>query len=186
MKVERAFPCLEINIGQFLRQFLELLINIIQASKQLGCEPSDQMQKYIYLQAFYWVYEDKFITETQNFIFKSLLEFADVVIACEALLTKSNKDPNFQMQYLVKNKLQRLTPIKELMALLENKGLVANAAVNSNNNGNCRNPECNLKGPLRHVPSECWIKIPDKMLQKMKVSKSKSSTNGKFNTNLTN
>ena len=73
MKVGRAFPCLEINIGQTLRQFLELLINIIQALKRLGCEPSDQMQKYIYLQAFYWVYENKFITETQIFIFNALL-----------------------------------------------------------------------------------------------------------------
>ena len=29
MKVGRAFPCLEINLGQTLRQFLELLITII-------------------------------------------------------------------------------------------------------------------------------------------------------------
>ena len=49
MKVGRAFPCLEINIGQTLRHFLELLITIIQALKRLGCEPSDQMQKiYIF------------------------------------------------------------------------------------------------------------------------------------------
>ena len=70
------------------------------------------------------------------------------------------------MQYSVKSKLQRLTPMKELMALLKDKGLMANAAVNSNNNGNCRNPECNLKGPSRHVPSECWIKFPDKRPEK--------------------
>ena len=106
MKVRRAFPCLEIAVGQTLRQFLELLINMIQALKRLGCEPSDQMQKYIYLQAFYWVYENKYITETQSYIFNSLLGLADVVIACEAMLTKSNKDPNFQLQYLVKNKAQ--------------------------------------------------------------------------------
>ena len=106
IKVGRTFPCLEINIGQTLRQFLELLITIIQALKRLGCEPSDQMQKYIYLQAFYWVYENKFIAETQNFIFNSLLGLADVVIACEGLLTNSNKDPNFQMQYLFNSKLQ--------------------------------------------------------------------------------
>jgi hypothetical protein len=67
----------------------------IQALKSLGCKPSDQMQKYIYLQAFYWVYENKFITETQNFIFNSLLGLAEVVIACEALLTNSNKNTNF-------------------------------------------------------------------------------------------
>ena len=113
------------------------------------------MQKYIYLQAFYWVYENKFIAKTQNFLFNSLLGLADVVIACEGLLTNSNKDPNFQMQYFVKRKLQRLTLMEELMALLKDKGLMDNAAVNSNNNGNCRNPECNLKGNLRHVPSEC-------------------------------
>ena len=53
MKVGRAFPCLEISVGQTVRQFMELLINILQALKCLGCEPSDQMQKYIYLQAFY-------------------------------------------------------------------------------------------------------------------------------------
>ena len=57
---------------------------------------------------------------------------ADVVIACEGLLTNTNKDPNFQMQYSVKSKLQRLTPMEELMALLKDKGLMANAAVNSN------------------------------------------------------
>jgi hypothetical protein len=114
------------------------MITIIQVWNRFGCEPSDQMQKYIYLQAFYWVYDNKFITKTQNFIFNSLLGLVDVVIACEALLITSNKDPNFQMQYLLKNK-----------------------AVNSNNNGNCRNPECNLKGPQRHVPSECWIEFPD-------------------------
>ena len=50
MSVGRAFPCLEINLG--FKTFLELLITIIQALKRLGCEPSDQMQKYIYLQAF--------------------------------------------------------------------------------------------------------------------------------------
>ena len=111
---------------------------------------------------------------------------AEVVIACEELLTNSNKDPNFQMQYLVKSKLQRLTPMKELIALLKDKGLVANAAVNVNNNGNCKNPECNLKGPSRHVPPECWIKFLDKMPQRMKDSKPKSSPNGKFNTNSTN
>ena len=109
----------------------------------------------------------------------------DVVIACEGLLTNSNKDPNFQMQYLVKSNLQRLTPTQDLMALLKDKGLVANAAVNANKNGNCRNPECNLKGPSRHAPSECWIKFPDKMPQRMKDSKPKSSPNGKFNTNST-
>ena len=113
MKVGRAFPCLEINLGQTLRQFLELLITIIQALKRLGCEPSDLMQKYIYLQAFYWVYENKFISETQNFIFNSLLRLADVVIACEGLLTNSNNDTNFQMQYLVKSELQRLTPMQQ-------------------------------------------------------------------------
>jgi hypothetical protein len=43
-----------------------------------------------------------------------------------------------------------------------------------------------MKGPSRHVPSECWIKFPDKLPQRMKDSKSKSSPNGKFNTNLTN
>ena len=75
--------------------------------KRLGCEPSDQMQKFIYLQAFYWVYENKYITETQSYI--SLLGLADVVIACEAMLTKSNKDPNFQLQYLVKNKATAFT-----------------------------------------------------------------------------
>ena len=31
--------------------------------------------------------------------------------------------------------------MEELMALLKDKGLMANAALNSNNNGNCRNPE---------------------------------------------
>ena len=76
--------------------------------------------------------------------------------------------------------------MEELMALLKNKSRMANAAVNLNNNGNCRNPECNLKGPSRHVPSKCWIKFPDNMPQKMKDSKSKSSTNGKFNTNSIN
>ena len=35
------------------------------------------------------------------------------------------------MQYLVKSKLQRLTPMEELMALLKDKGLMANAAVNT-------------------------------------------------------
>ena len=63
MKVGRAFSCLEINLGQTLRQYLELHITIIQALKPLRCEPSDQMQKYIYLQAFYWVYENKFIAK---------------------------------------------------------------------------------------------------------------------------
>ena len=91
MKVEMAFPCLEIAVGQTLGQFLELLINIIQALKRLGCEPSDQMQKYIYLQAFYWVYENKYITETQSYIFNSLLGLADVVSACESFDSKNAK-----------------------------------------------------------------------------------------------
>ena len=64
LKVGRAFPCLEIGIGQTVRQFLELLINIILALKRLGCEPADQVQKYLYLQACYWVYENKLLTET--------------------------------------------------------------------------------------------------------------------------
>ena len=76
--------------------------------------------------------------------------------------------------------------MEELMALLKNKGLMTNAAVNSNNNGNCRNPECNLKGPSRHVPSKCLIKFPEKRPERIKDSKSKSSPNGKFNTNSTN
>jgi hypothetical protein len=47
MKVRIAFSCLEINLGQTLRQYLQLLITIIQALKRLDSEPSDQMQKYI-------------------------------------------------------------------------------------------------------------------------------------------
>ena len=49
MKVGRAFSCVEIAVGQTLRRFLELLINIIQALKRLGCVPSDQVQKFIYI-----------------------------------------------------------------------------------------------------------------------------------------
>ena len=37
------------------------------------------------------------------------------------MLTKSNKDPNFKLQYLVKNKAQRLPPMEELLALLKDK-----------------------------------------------------------------
>ena len=119
------------------------------------------MQKYIYLQAFYWVYDNKYISETQSYIFNSLLGLADVVSACEALLTKSNKDPTFQLQYLVKNKAQRLSPMEELLALLKDKSISAHPACNSNSNANCKKPECNLKGPTKHVPAECWIKFPD-------------------------
>ena len=144
------------------------------------------MQKYLYLQAFYWVYDNKYITETQSYIFNSLLGLADVVIACEALLTKSNKDPNFQLQYLVKNKAQRLSPMEELMALLKDKSISAHPAFNSNSNGNCKNPECNLKGPSKHVPAECWIKYPEKMPQRMKDIRAKPSSNSKFNSNSVN
>jgi hypothetical protein len=186
MKVGRAFPCLEIAVGQTLRQLLELLINIIQALKRLGCKPSDQMQKYIYLQAFYLVYDNKYISETQSYIFNSLHGLADVVIACEALLTKSNKNPTFQLQYLVKNKAQRLSPMEELLALLKDKSISAHPAFNSNSNANCKNPECNLKGPSMHVPFECWIKFPNKMPQRLKDIKSKSSSNNKFNSNSVN
>ena len=69
LKVGRAFLCLEIGIGQTVWQFLELLINIILALKRLRCEPADQVQKYLYLQACYWVYENK----TQSMIFNSLM-----------------------------------------------------------------------------------------------------------------
>ena len=122
----------------------------------------------IYLQAFYWVYDNKYIYDTQSYIFNSLLGLADVVSACEALLPKSNKNPNFQLQYLVKNKAQRLSPMEELLALLKDKSILAHPAFNSNSNANCKNPECNLKGPSKHVPSECWIKFPDKMPQRLK------------------
>ena len=67
------------------------------------------------------------------------------MIACEAMLAKLNKDPNFQLQYLVKNKAQRLSEMEELMALLKDKSISAHPAFNSNSNGNCKNPECNLK-----------------------------------------
>ena len=51
---------------------------------------------------------------------------------------------------------------------------------NSTNNGNCRNPECNLKETSRHVPSECWIKFPDKRPERMRDSKPKSSPKEKL------
>ena len=83
------------------------------------------------MQAFYWVYENKYITETQSYIFNSLLGLADVASACEALLTKSNKDQTFQLQYLVKNKAQRLSPMEELLALLTDKSILAHPSFNS-------------------------------------------------------
>jgi hypothetical protein len=165
---------------------LELLINIIQALKRLECEQSDQMQNYIYLQAFYWVCEKKYISETQSYIFNSLLRLAGVVIACEAMLTKSHKDPNFQLQYLVKIKAKRLSLMEESMALLKDKSISAHPVFYSNSNAKCKNPECNLKGPSKHVPAECWIKFSDKIPQRLKDIKSKSSSNSKFNTNSVN
>ena len=76
--------------------------------------------------------------------------------------------------------------MEALMALLKDKSISAHPAFNSNSNANCKNPECNLKGPSKHVPSECWIKFPDKMPQRLKDIKTKSSCSNKFNTNSVN
>jgi hypothetical protein len=76
--------------------------------------------------------------------------------------------------------------MEELLALLKDNSISAHPAFNSNSNANCKNPECNLKGPSKHVPSECWIKFPDKMPQRLKDIKSKSSVNNEFNSNSIN
>ena len=82
---------------------------------------------------------------------------------CEAMLSKSSKDQNFQLQYLVKNKAQRLLTMEELMTLLKDKCILPHTVINSNSNGNCKNTECNLEGPPKHVPAECWMTFLEKM-----------------------
>ena len=57
---------------------------------------------------------------------------ADIVTAYENLLTKSSKDPNFSSKFINKSKIQKKSPMKELMDKIHHQTHVANSAFHGN------------------------------------------------------
>ena len=90
-------------------------------------------------------------------IFNSLMSLADVVTAYENLLTKSSNDPNFSSAFINKLKIQKKSPMEELMDLIYHQTHVANPAFHGDDQkGMCRNKLCDEKRPATHTPSNCY------------------------------
>ena len=74
MEAGRAFGLMQIAVKQTARDFYTELEGVVSALEEMGCPPTPQLQKHIYLHACYELYPEKLEKATQGWVFDSKLD----------------------------------------------------------------------------------------------------------------
>ena len=72
---------------------------VVSALEEMGCPPTQQLQKHIYLHACYELYPEKLEKATQGWVFDSKLDLPGVRIEVEKILSNDNIDRSFSKEF---------------------------------------------------------------------------------------
>ena len=83
MEAGRAFDLMQIAVKQTVREFYSELEGVVSALEEMGCPPTQQLQKHIYLHACYELYPEKIEKATQGWVFDSIMDLPGVRVEVE-------------------------------------------------------------------------------------------------------
>ena len=75
--------------------------------EEMGCPPTPQLQKHIYLHACYELYPEKLEKATQGWVFDSKLDLPGVRMEVEKILSNDNIDRSFSKEFTTELKNPR-------------------------------------------------------------------------------
>ena len=125
MEAGRAFGLMGPSVGQTLREFYVEEEGVISALADIGCAPTEEMQKHVLLAASYMFYPEKLERATQRWTFNKAMDFPAVRIGIDKILTDDNIDRSFSTT--LTSELAKATHSNDRLKALLNMGKVYNA-----------------------------------------------------------
>ena len=100
----RAFMILQVKPGQTLREFLDVLVEILTSLGRLGCKISNKEQKWVYFNSAKLVYEGKLYLTMKTLLKNPLITLMRSVVIVKSELQNKGIDPDFSRHYTETNK----------------------------------------------------------------------------------
>jgi hypothetical protein len=169
MQAERAYGLMQIAVKQTARVFYTELEGVVSALEEMGCPPTQQLQKHIYLHACYELYPEKLEKATQGWVLDSNLDLPGVRVEVEKIFSNDNIDRSFSKEFTAE--LEKRANCRDRVQKLRELGIFYNkvdtkiygkkeeeevmsafhAQSQVNLNKPCRNQRCTKKGVANHT-----------------------------------
>jgi hypothetical protein len=173
MEAERAFRLMQITVKQTARDFSTELEGVVSALEEMGCPPTQQLQKHIYLHACYELYPKKLEKVTQGWVFDFNMVLPGVRVEVEKILSNDNIDRSFSKEFTVdsEKKANRGDRVQKLRQLgitynkvdtkfygkKDEKGVTSAFHTQSQVDLNkpCRSKQCTKNRTANHTAKRC-------------------------------
>ena len=164
---------MQIAVKQTARDFYTELGGVVSALEEMGCPPTQQLQKHIYLHAYYELYPGKLEKATQGWVFDSNMDLPGVRVEVEKILSNDNIDRSFSKEFTVdlekkENRGDRVQKLRQLGITYnrvdtkiygekEEEGVTSafHAQSQVDINKPCTNMRCMKKGVPNHTARRC-------------------------------